>query len=105
MNGTRISTDWPMKNARTKLKRHNINVKTKKVMNMDGLTRHLLTQPRMLLGGNNLELYTRIVRLRPTIKNDTYTDVDFGKDDDAERAKEMMEGSTGVTNYLKKTLV
>ena len=46
----------------------------------------------------------RIVRLCPTVKEDTHTDVDFERDDDVERAKEAMEGTTGVTNYLKKTL-
>ena len=103
-NGARISTNWPMKNARNKLKRHNITVRTQKVNNMDGLTRHLMTQPRMLLGANNLEMCARIVKLQPTVKDDNYTEVDFAKDDDSERAKEIMEGTTVVTNYLKKTL-
>ena len=103
-NGARISIDWPMKNARTKIKRHNITVRTQKVNNMDALTGHLISQPRMLLGSNYLEMCARIIRLKPTVKDDNYTEVDFNKDDDTERAKEMLEGTTGVTNYLKKTL-
>ena len=102
--GERISTDWPMKSAGQKLKRHNITVRTQKVNNMDALTRHLLQQPRMLLGSNNLELCARIIKLRPSVKDDNYADIDFNRDDDQERAKEMLEGSSGVTNYLKKSL-
>ena len=57
----------------------------------------------MFLGSNNLEMCARIIKLRPSVKNN-YADIDFNKDDDQERAKEMLEGTSGVTNFLKKSL-
>lgn len=100
----KISGDFVMRQAKQRLQRHDVEVKTQRINQVDALTRHLLTKPRFLLGVNNMDLCARIVRLRPTVRNEEYTEVDFEKDDDAEAAKEMINATMGITNYLCKTL-
>ena len=100
----KLSQITMIRTLKTKLSRHNVTVRRQHVKYIENLCRHLQTEPRVLLGCNNMDLCAILHRTKPLAvdQQEQHADTDFKMDEIYE--EEVDQSKKEGLNWIKSRL-
>ena len=102
-----LSQVYNYRNMSQRLKRHEVDIKSQRVRNLDALTRHLLQPPRTLLGCNNMQmcgLISRLVSMKGTGDMEPVDlEINFNEDEEPIVDKSQIE-TAGAIRWMESRL-